>query len=329
MDEANTTDTQDEVRMIQSVCSFTISVLGMLGNCVAIYQIVSRGLYQQTCNVYILNLSINNLLTCVIVLPVLGANSFSDGWVMGSFFCSFFPYIMHSLTCIETSALILITVNRYVLVVHPVTYRIYYSSRRFNAMLLSFPVMFFLLLQLLPFTGTWGHFTYHKDKLYCTFSQTDRGTRTYIVFLCSLILVTTIPVLAYCYCRILWTYVKSKKRLNHSSGTPKSENDQSSKWLSSKQDIQLIRTVVIIMVCYSVTHIPFLVVNVVDSDFKQIGVVAYTFLTYLALSHTAINPVVYALLNTQINSNLRCCQSLCQKRNETSVHLRQTAVSPS
>ncbi|XP_041365762.1 G-protein coupled receptor moody-like [Gigantopelta aegis] len=318
----------EDLRIVQLVFALILSVVGLTGNSFTIYRIISESLYRQVCNKYILNLSINNLITCVIVIPILGVSFYKQKWIFGEGLCYFYPYLMHTTLCSETNALLLITINRYCIVVHPLLYNKLYNRKYFNVFLIGSSWLVYLVIQTLPLAKIWGKFEYNKHKHYCTYAD-DSETKTFIASLCALILLTNLPIHVFCYGSILWKYKRSKKRMSivqssnqrrerrkdarepmnivQSSNPPRECRKDARE---PKMNMSLMRMIIVIILCFTLTHTPFLAVNAIDPTLTLTGITVYMVMAYIALCHTAFNPIVYALMNKQICNNM-CRPTLC------------------
>ena len=308
-------ETSEELRVVQLVFALVLSAVGLTGNALTIYRIVHQQLYRQVCNTYILNLSVNNLITCVMTIPILGTSFYKQQWIFGETFCYVFPYLMHTTLCSETNALLLITINRYCIVVHPGLYSTIYKKKYSNVLLIGASWMIYMTIQTLPLANIWGRFEYNHHKHYCTYAE-DSGTKTFIATLCALILLTNLPIHAFCYGSILWKYKQSKRRMSISQSSTQQLRDKTNV-RESQMNVSLVRMIIVIMLCFTVTHTPFLALNAVDPMLTFTGITTYMVMAYIALSHTAFNPIVYALMNRQIYSNA-CKSPFCCKDKEVS-----------
>lgn len=294
----NSTLTQDTLstglRVTHSVCSLTIAISGVIGNSFTIYKLTRKRTKQLTCNLYLLNLCINNLLSSSILLPLLAVNSFFNGWIYGNTFCKVFAYLMYANVCAEINALILLTLNRYFKVVHPVTYMTIYDNRLNNSVMIIFSWTFYSLLLILPLAEIWGQFGYNLDKKYCAVIRNDN----YVLFMCGILLVTSVPIIFWSYASIFYTYKKSKQKIaNFKEEADAKSKEQTPSAAFSSQEVRLLRMIVLILGCFMLTYMPYMVMTVADPAMTVAGRWVHTIATYLSWLHVALNPCIYTLRN--------------------------------
>ncbi|XP_046562909.1 protein trapped in endoderm-1-like [Haliotis rubra] len=197
------------LRIFHSVCSITIAVAGTVGNSFSIYRLTQKGRKHQTCNIYLANLSVNNLLSSGIILPLIAINSFFNGWIYGTLFCKFFAYFTYTNICAEMNAFNLLTFNRFLKIVHPKTYNTVYEKTRNNIILIAFGWVMYAVVFIFPATDVLGHFGYDPDKNYCAIERKDKFAK----IIAGCILSTTVPIIIVSYVSLFCTYKKSKQKI--------------------------------------------------------------------------------------------------------------------
>ncbi|XP_046562910.1 protein trapped in endoderm-1-like [Haliotis rubra] len=274
------------LHIFHSVCSITIAVAGTVGNSFSIYRLTQKGQKQQTCNIYLANLSVNNLLSSGIILPLIAINSFFKGWIYGTAFCKLFAYFLYSNICAEANAFVLLTVNRFMKIVHPKTYNTVYGRTRNNAIIIGAGWLMYAIVFILPLTDALGQFAFDPNKNFCGIINKDKFAS--VVAMC--ILSTSLPVIVVSYVSIFRTYKKSKQKI-----ADKKDVEQTNTGIHSKQEVRLLRMIIIILVCFVLTYTPFAVMTIVDPSMELAGQWIHTIMSYITWTHLFINPIIYII----------------------------------
>ena len=163
----------------------------------------------------------------------------------------------------------------------------------------------------LPYLLSGHKMLFHPFKFFCYFNI-DSGAFT--GFMVSVYIGLPTCVIFYCYLRI-YKIVRSHNNNFQTSGRGAST--------ANVEEIKVARTLFVIVVFFNLCWVPVLLIDIVDTIsrrwiFKRHTYVAYTF---LATASSALNPIIYGLLNKSFQVEylklLRC--SYCSS---------QTAVDP-
>ena len=74
-----------------------ISICGVVMNSIEIYFIIKYRLYKDATYVYLINLSLSDLIKCLFVLPFSVVTLMLQNWLLGNFLCYFIPMLQVSL----------------------------------------------------------------------------------------------------------------------------------------------------------------------------------------------------------------------------------------
>ncbi|XP_067652907.1 protein trapped in endoderm-1-like [Haliotis asinina] len=277
-----------ELRIFHSVCSITIAVAGTVGNSFSIYRLTQKGRKHQTCNIYLANLSVNNLLSSGIILPLIGINSFFSGWIYGTAFCKIFAYFLYSNISAEMNAFNLLAFNRFMKIVHPKTYDNVYGRTRNNVIIVAVGWLMYAVVFLLPLTDVLGRFAFDPNKNFCGIINKDKFASVAAVCILS----TSVPIIVFSYVSIFRTYKKSKQKI-----ADKKDVEQTSTGIHSKQEVRLLRMILMILVCFLLTYTPFTVMTIVDPSMELAGQWIHTLTSYITWAHVFINPIIYIIKN--------------------------------
>ncbi|KAL1138743.1 hypothetical protein AAG570_008805 [Ranatra chinensis] len=72
--------------------------------------------------VFIINLSVSDLMSCCFNLPLAASTFWSRAWCHGLLLCRLFPLLRYGLLAVSLFTVLAITINRYVMIGHPTLY---------------------------------------------------------------------------------------------------------------------------------------------------------------------------------------------------------------
>ena len=77
---------------------------------------------RNTTAIFIINLSVSDLLFCCFNLPLAASMFMTRRWVWGSYLCQLYPLMRYGLLGVSMFNILGITFNRYVMIAHPTIY---------------------------------------------------------------------------------------------------------------------------------------------------------------------------------------------------------------
>ena len=204
-----------------------------------------------------------------------------------------------ALVAASVHTLALMAVNRYFRIVKPSKYRRYFTKNKTMMMLLV--SWFYSICCPLPYFLA-GHKTvFFASKFFC-FVPIDNNTFT----ACGIPLYIGIPtiIIVYCYLSIFKTVRTHNNKIQFSRNPVSAEN---------VEEIKVTRTLFVMVVFFNLCWIPILLIDIVDSiqtrwTFSREVYVAYTFLAHVS---SALNPLIYGVLNRNFRTDylkLLCCR---------------------
>ena len=249
-------------------------------------------------NMFVASLALSDLLIGVLgagpsVLPVLVTSSdpFNDT------FCQFQGYIAITLAVASIHTLVLMAVNRYYRIVQPAKYRRYFTKKKTTIMILvswlsslSAPLPYFLS----------GHkMVFHPFKLFCVpkiIAVVGISGTVCLGISCAIIL--------YCYFRIF----KTVRHHNNNFRLPGNPVNT-----INVEEVKVARTLFITVVFFNLCWAPVMVIDLVDTInekwiFPREAYLAYSF---LAVFSSALNPLIYGVLNKSFRKDylkVLCCR---------------------
>lgn len=281
------------IRIIHNVLATLMSVIGFLLNFVIILTIVRYRLYRQTVIVFILNLSILYCISSGVSLTYISYNSFTiyTNQPFSEKTCRGLGFITYATVGSELTALLLISFNRYTLIVHMDKYNKIYGKHRNVGIMLCASWMVYILLFMMPTTEVWGTMIYDKNRFICQpFLIGDSFSKFIAYFAAG----TTMPPLIFCYIGIIWKVNSTKRKLNKVS-------DKN----TTKRPMKMPFMIIAILTTFGVFYLPYIFVQGTDSNAEKYDIRVHIVTVYLAWAHLLFNPILYAIFNQHIQLALK------------------------
>ncbi|BFZ05007.1 hypothetical protein BsWGS_08046 [Bradybaena similaris] len=287
----------DDIRLVHIVCSLTISIIGIFGNLLSLALICKARLCHGCPRMMlIINLCISNLISTGVIVPVIAVSNIYQRWIFGDIFCKLFGYIMYVTLTSECLIISNLAVCQYLIIVHRVSIKaIVFNRCKYLRLftLLGLPWVIGASAFTAPLTEIWDTFGYDYRKGYCSILRRHNGYGIQGAVTSSLILIMTV-IIFYCYPAILYTHIRSSRMVRHST------NSRGTRVTDCVRSTHLM--ILAIMINYLVTYLPFLTISIIDPCITETPLLAYTAIMYICWSHTAINPVIYGLLNSRVTA---------------------------
>ncbi|XP_051766719.1 trace amine-associated receptor 13c-like [Ctenopharyngodon idella] len=239
-------------------------------------------------NLIILSLAMADLLIGLIVMPIEANRLIDMCWYFGDTFCGLFMIIMGLLGSTSISNLVLIAVDRYVAVCHPLLYP---QKITMTKTLVSICLCWF-------FSSAYNTAFIISNKYFDPSSRTDEcyGECTLTVSftfrvideIYSFLLPCTVIITA--YLRIFYVVNQQVKVINSMMKSGKCVMESS---VRRKSESKAALTLGIIVTAYLLCFIPYYILSLIGTT--VISSTTMTFLLWTLYINTGLNPLIYAL----------------------------------
>ncbi|CAL1573165.1 unnamed protein product [Knipowitschia caucasica] len=272
-----------------------IFVLGFVGNFVSLLVFSRYPVLRTPVNLLLVNISVSDLLVCVCGTPMSFAASVRGRWLTGSHGCRWYGFTNALFGIVSLVSLSLLSWERYSAVLHTVPSDASQFGRARVAVVVSW--IYSLAWTLPPLLG-WSSYGPEGPGTTCSvqWHRQSVAARSYVSCLFLFCLLLPLLLMVYCYGRIILavrTVTKQVPRLNQLS--------------AERREGRVLLMVASMVTGYLVCWMPYGVVALLSS-FGRPGTVppvASLVPSLLAKSSTALNPVIYVLLNKQFSRCFR------------------------
>ncbi|XP_057329641.1 dopamine receptor 3 isoform X2 [Microplitis mediator] len=160
--------------------------------------------------IFIMNLSISDLMFCCFNLPLATSTFWYGSWTHGPLLCRLFPLLRYGLVAVSLFTVLAITINRYVMIGHPRLYPKLYKPRYLILMVIATWISGFGALVATWFER-WGRFGLDPRIGSCSILRDING-KSPKEFLFILAFLTPCIAIVVCYARIFYIVRKTAKK---------------------------------------------------------------------------------------------------------------------
>ncbi|CAL8280918.1 unnamed protein product [Lota lota] len=284
--------------LVVAVCLGFIGTLGLLNNLLVLVLFCRYKMLRSPINMLLMNISISDLLVCLLGTPFSFAASTQGRWLIGVNGCVWYGFANSLFGIVSLISLAVLSYERYRTMMGPTEADA--SNYRKVSLGISLSWAYSLLWTLPPLFG-WSRYGPEGPGTTCSVDWTAKTTNniSYIMCLFMACLVLPFVVIVYCYGQLF-------RAIKQVSGIHTT--------MSRKRELRVLLMVVIMVVCYLLCWLPYGVMALL-STFGSPGLVtpeASIIPSLLAKTSTFINPIIYIFMNKQF---YRCFQALLRCEN--------------
>eukprot|EP00090_Calanus_glacialis_P015256 TRINITY_DN24110_c0_g1_i3.p1 TRINITY_DN24110_c0_g1~~TRINITY_DN24110_c0_g1_i3.p1 ORF type:complete len:495 (-),score=85.15 TRINITY_DN24110_c0_g1_i3:276-1760(-) len=183
-------------------CCVMFLVCGLPGNIITILALARCKKVRNTTAIFIINLSVSDLLFCCFNLPLAASVFMTRRWIWGPQLCQLYPLLRYGLLGVSVFNILAITINRYVMIAHPTVYPRLYSAKWLPLQVAGTWICGFSFL--IPTSlSLWGHFGLDPSIGSCTILP-DKNGRSSKEFLFVFAFLSPCVAIIVCYARIFF-----------------------------------------------------------------------------------------------------------------------------
>ncbi|XP_032088105.1 5-hydroxytryptamine receptor 6 [Thamnophis elegans] len=331
-----------------------VILLTMVGNLALILLIFSQRFLRNTSNFFLVSLFLSDLMVGLVVMPPAMLNQLYGRWVLDGAFCS--VWFSFDVMCTSASILNLcvISLDRYLLIISPLKYKLRMtSSRAFWLILATWTLA--ALVSFLPIKMGWHKMDFDRHPLNATLQLEEEQCRLLVSLPYALIasgLTFFLPSVAilFTYCRILLAARKQALQVaSLTNNKPLGEQTQqvprdqgqgsgvsNNRKIANKHSRRALKaslTLGILLGMFFVAWLPFFVCNMAQAVCNCISEDFFDLLTWLGYCNSTMNPIIYPLFMRDFKramaKYLPCCPRAWERRpSRVSLSLRNSNSGP-
>ncbi|XP_071493182.1 melatonin receptor type 1B-B-like [Diadema antillarum] len=269
-----------------------ITITGVLGNSFVILLVSLSRQLQTVTNVFVVSLTLSDLIGCSMLSLEIVALLNLDGWPLPEWVCQMTGGVCVIAFVASVAHLALISVDRFVLITRPKTrYMRLYKGRNI-IMMVAFAWLAPLLSIVLPTSLGFGRLGYNAANYFCVFDGTKLQLRMVHIFE-EVLFATTFSIIISCYVRI-YLYVRRQHRnlLQFYDDKPESSQEPQSSSMRmtiDKREIEITKNLFMVVCGYFICVLP----NSFCVLFESCYVKYFKFTAVVYSINSCINPFIY------------------------------------
>lgn len=325
-------DMSRTVKSILSVFYTLLSVGAFAGNACILIMIICKRSLRTVTNTFILSLTVSDILIAAWNMPLQLLFHLNNEWTFGETMCKLTSFVQGVSILTSILALTAIAVERYHVICNPLKARFIRSTR--SALLMTVTLWAAAIAVMLPHLWiqrlqqrlSWQHEKYPPIRIaYLCVEYFPKFSYNVFYSFGFFILFFVVPVgvMTYAYgkmANVLW--------LRSEIGEPLTSSK-----INNRREMQrrnIIRMLIVIVMCYIVCWLPFFAINIVIlfCKFTNTVRIVQAFALLFGYSNAFVNSLIYFFLNAKFNRLIKLkLAQLCQSNSKADLQSRkQTAL---
>ncbi|XP_022095449.1 galanin receptor type 1-like [Acanthaster planci] len=306
-------DPVSTVKVIITVLFTLVFMVGVLGNVFVIVAATGRlrGL-QKSMRVFILNLSVADLLYLLICLPFQATIITLPSWIFGGFMCKMVQFLTYVSMCASIFTLVAMSMDRYFAVAYPLKFFGLRTLR--NSIFIIVSIWVIALGCSAPFLRVFLILKAEDESgllvSYCVEGGWDNRTqrKRYYAFLFAACYMVPLLLMVLSYVLILRTLWRTFK--------PNSDTDSSSN--KAKKKVTLIVSVVVLAfgICWLPHHVLYMWINFGKFPLTDGTLALKMMAVTLSSLNSSLNPIIYSIMSENFRQALKRCFWRCTSTRE-------------
>ena len=281
---------------IEVAIAVLICVACIFGNSLVVIAIHRTQRLNTITNMLVENLAWTDISMATLHLPIWIASMYSGQWPLSHVACRFvgFSELVFGTASLQTMAGI--AINRYFSIVKRNLYVKYFSDRKTTYLIIALSWIVPVLVCSPPLFG-WGTIEYSDKFTDCTMGWNVNDI-SYIVFLLTIAILTTMIIIIYCYFAI-FKFVRRSSRQIQSHIQSEMNNNQHIDRTATKRETKIITIFVAVVCVYVLCWTPVCVVGILEIIDLAAPRFVYIIVYYMMFSSSFWNPIIYGVFNPQ------------------------------
>ena len=271
------------VLVIETSLVFLVNMLAFVGNLLTLVIVLRSPRLRTTPNKFVISLAVSDILMAIPATFITTMVSVKSDWPFDEASCQFQGYYGITLAIASSETLALMSLNRYYRIVKPNSYRRIFTAHRTSVMI--FAAWAIASLVQLPYVASGHRYLFHPGKIFCN----QDGREPFSAILVSIFAGVPMTVISLC-CFKVFRSVRAHTK----------QRSRAVSWSRvNVEDIKVSRILLVMVLAYVVCFLPVVVVEAIDFFYggSYLPRQVYLFYTISAILSTAVNPVIYGLMN--------------------------------
>ena len=204
-------------RQILASLIATVAITGFCGNSLVIFAVILSRKLRNTTNIFVVNLALADLLTCVSLPWTSVALLSKDGWVLPSFLCKMAGFCLILCLGCSVNTLVCIAVNRAVLITKSRNIYTQCFTKRKIAAMICITWLFPFFIATIPLWSEVGELGYDPYFITCSWHSQDHGADLLAIVVAVSFYPLQLLTIVICYFHIFFYVRKHIKKISLST----------------------------------------------------------------------------------------------------------------
>ena len=282
-----------------------ITLVGICGNSLVVYVILSKKTMRTVINLCLLNLAIADLAFLVICPPFTAYSMATEWWSFGEAACKQMHYLLNVTVYVTIYTLVLIAIIRYLAICHSLQ-TIHFRTKR-NMTFITVMIWIVFLALNIPVLFSYG-IVYYDSVPHCEIFTMRQGQKLYATFF-ALAYVFPLAIIATLSIAIL-CHLQKQKSNNLSEQQQITQSDAHTKQAS--------RVIIMVIVSFATLwlplHLHLIVFYFSLSPYSEFYKALSLLWNCMAYFNSCVNPILYNYASKEFREAFRekiCCQKAC------------------
>ncbi|XP_033632125.1 beta-1 adrenergic receptor-like [Asterias rubens] len=305
----------DMNQRIVVACLFAlISALGTVGNSLVIVAVILSRKLRTATNVFVVNLSLADLFTSLILPWNVVALLSPDGWPIDGAFCAVAAVVLFTCVSCSVYTLAAIAINRFVIITRPMhKYKTYYSKWKLVVMVIgTWGISFFIAT--IPLIFGLGELGYDVKYGTCTHKTSHHLSDYYSMAQSLLIYPIPMTTIVVCYIAVFRHVRNHAKNITEQSDSSSTQSqfthpvrrESSHRQSISRRQVEITKNLFYVVCAFFLCITPYCAALVIPKSEPFIP-----WAGAIILLNSCINPVIYATKHPyfkQVIKAILCCK---------------------
>ena len=299
-----------------------IGGLGMCGNGLVLAVLLrTKSIRQRLSSILVVNQALVDFITSLLFIATFTSRYFKKGYGGYRQLICFLidnEYLEWNFLQFSSINLMMITLERYIMVVHPIFYRTKIKKKHvYIAIIVSFIISTtYWTCFILPFSAVINDFCF--PQIFPTKTVGAIFTVTYFI----IYFVCPVCVFLFCYCHMVWILRQKRKIKSNNQDYHLKSMDHLTNKKMSKTEINLTKVMVIVSCFFTICWGPVSVMYLLQpfdivSDAVMKNYQFYYAIVYLCFLNSCINPFIYAFKYEEFKTGLKEMVTLSRATSST------------
>jgi len=272
---------------------FLINLTALFGNTLLCIAFFKNNHLRSVTNIFVLTLAVSDIIMSLTCMPLSEGSLIAGEWIFGDLLCHIQGFLAHFLAFFSLQMMAITAVNRYFRVIKPDLYQKIFTPGYTSLIILLASLLSVGILGSIMFAQHRNLFVFHPGKTICVnLYRSLISTQIYTIFSSVAFVFLPAIVIIWCYTKVFRSIRRHYRRL--------AARMTSSECINSMNPAEIVvtRMVFAIVIAFFICWIPCIVIDLVDitrDDWFNRRV--YLTYTYFAYTSSAINPIIYGIMN--------------------------------